>query len=90
MTDGTSPDPSNIQGSWHTRMASVIRQFEKLTEETMIDDDSGELVDVVGLCKTCGQTRLTVKSLEGTAGFYSTHVSERLKPAIERRFKTSH
>ena len=79
MTDGILPDPSSIQRSWQTRMASVIRQFETLTEEILTDDHSGELVDVVGLCKSYGETRLTVKSREGTAGFYSTPL-DRLMP----------
>ena len=79
MTDGTSPDPSSIQPSWHTRMASVIRQFEKLTNELMTDNNSGDLVDVVGLHKSCGQTRLTVQAFEGTAGVYSAQL-DRLMP----------
>lgn len=76
MTDGILPDPSSFRPSWHTRMASVIRQFEKLTNELMTDNNSGELVDVVGLHKSCGQTRLTVESFEGTAGVYSAQLDQ--------------
>lgn len=37
--------------SWHTRMASVMRQFEKLTEDP-VTDDNGESIMVIGLCRT--------------------------------------
>lgn len=71
MTDGVLPDPFNIQRSWHTRMASVIRQFKTLTEEYVTDSPSGEWVEIVGLGKSCGDIRLTVVEAGGCGEFYS-------------------
>jgi len=41
-------------------MASVLRQFAKLTEEEMMDNSTGSMVKIVGLCHTNGGVRLTV------------------------------
>lgn len=78
MVDGILPDPGSIQRSWHTRMASVMRQFEKLTEDP-VTDDNGESIMVIGLCRTVSGIRLTVSPEAGPAHVYSTDL-DRLLP----------
>lgn len=57
-------------------MASVMRQFESLTKEPVMDESCGEMVDIVGLCRTHGGTRLTLVSTGETTGVYSADLDE--------------
>lgn len=46
--------------SWHTRMASVMRQFNSLAGSPVTDNVTGDRVEVIGFCKTSNGVRLTV------------------------------
>jgi len=57
-------------------MASVIRQFNALTERPVLDGGCGEVVDIVGLSRAHGKTRITVVSTGQVTGVYTTDLSE--------------
>lgn len=63
--------------SWRTRMDSVIRQFNQLAregEEGVTDEDSGNLVKIIGMALVCGKTRITVLPLDVPESMYSVDV----------------
>lgn len=76
MTDEVIPEPFSSQRSWHTRMASVIRQFKTLTKEYVTDSPSGEWVEIVGLSKSCGDVRLIVVGAGGCGEFSSRDLDQ--------------
>lgn len=43
------PDLSDINRSWHTRMASVTRQFRALSQSTVFDRKRDQMVDIIGM-----------------------------------------
>jgi hypothetical protein len=57
-------------------MESVIRQFNALTEKPVLDEGCGEAVDIVGLSRAHGKTRITVVSTGQVTGVYTTDLSE--------------
>ena len=62
--------------SWTTRMASVIRQFNKLAAENVIEESTGNSIKVVGMGTSNGVTRLTIDPVEAGGSFYSLDVEE--------------
>jgi len=70
-------ETNDQQRSWRTRMASVLRQFAKLTEEDHFDYSTGTMVKIVGLCHTNGGVRLTVAPNDDPLNrVYSTDLEE--------------
>ncbi len=60
--------------SWRTRMASVMRQFERLVQEPVMRDDLP--VDVIGIQCWNGKTRLTVSPVHDHKDVFSTDLEE--------------
>lgn len=59
MAQGSLPDPASIDRSWHTRMASVLRQFKLLTQSPVLTE-TGKVVEVIGLVQIGDQPKLTI------------------------------
>lgn len=62
--------------SWHTRMASVMRQFRKLADERVVEESTGNAIQVIGIGIAAGKVRLTVDPMEGGGPFYSLDLEE--------------
>jgi carbonic anhydrase len=69
-------EETEAQRSWRIRMDSVIRQFNKLSQEDLIEESSGNMVRIIGLCITHGKTRLTVLPIDTPGNMYATDVEE--------------
>lgn len=57
-------------------MESVIRQFNVLTDKPVLDEGCGEIVDIVGLSRANGGTRITVVSAGQVTGVYTTDLAD--------------
>lgn len=62
--------------SWRTRMQSVMRQFESLTREEVIENSTLNSLRVVGLYRIHGKVRLTVAPVEDCLQVFSTDLEE--------------
>ncbi len=60
--------------SWQTRMASVMRQFERLVQEPVMRDDLP--VNVIGIQHFNGKTRLTVSPVDDFKDVFATDLEE--------------
>lgn len=68
--------------SWATRMASVVRQFQKLMKEqeeedlVIFDKATGLRIDVIGLCKGVHSAEFTIiRHGEETGVFRTTEIA---------------
>jgi hypothetical protein len=57
-------------------MDSVLRQFKALTDDPVMDESCGEMVDILGISRVNGGLRVTVIPHGKNQGVYSTDVSE--------------
>lgn len=60
--------------SWQTRMASVMRQFERLVQQPVMRDDLP--VEVIGIQHFNGKTRLTVSPVNDHKDVFATDLEE--------------
>lgn len=75
MSDGILADPESVRRSWYTRMESVMRQFRRLTEEEVMDD-SGDYLEIIGLCRGYKCMRVTVIPAGASSGVFSTDLDQ--------------
>lgn len=62
--------------SWVTRMQSVCRQFEKLAAERVVEESTGNAIEIVGIGTSNGRTLLTVNPVEAGGDFKALSVEE--------------
>jgi hypothetical protein len=58
-------DLSTLNISWQTRMASVMRQFHKLTKKPVFDKTNDVMVNVIGMTCVIGTPGLQVVPTDG-------------------------
>lgn len=57
-------------------MQSVCRQFEKLAAERVVEESTGNAIEIVGIGTSQGRTLLTVNPIEEGGGYKALSVEE--------------
>jgi len=58
-------DLSTLNISWQTRMASVMRQFDKLTKKPVFDKTNEAMVSILGMTLVYGSPGIQVRPTDG-------------------------
>jgi len=58
-------DLSTLNISWQTRMASVMRQFDKLTKKPVFDKANETMVNILGMTLVYGSPGIQVRPTDG-------------------------
>jgi len=53
-----------------------MRQFRKLADERVVEESTGNAIQVIGIGIAAGKVRLTVDPMEGGGPFYSLDLEE--------------
>ena len=61
--DNTELTTLNI--SWQTRMASVMRQFDKLSKKPVFDKTHEQMVNILGMTLVYGEPGIQVRPTDG-------------------------
>lgn len=62
-------DLSTLNISWQTRMASVMRQFDKLTKKPVFDKTNEVMVNIIGMTCVYSTPGIQVKPTDGGAAY---------------------
>ena len=57
-------------------MASVMRQFKTLADDRIVEESTGNAIQVVGIGIAAGRVRLTIDPVEEGGSFYSLDLEE--------------
>jgi hypothetical protein len=68
-------DLSTLTMSWQTRMASVMRQFDKLTRKPAFDKTNEQMVNFIGMSLVRGTPSIQVIPTDGGA-IYPLRIEE--------------
>lgn len=58
-------DLSTLNISWQTRMASVMRQFDKLAKKPVFDKTHEQMVNIMGMTLVYGEPGIQVRPTDG-------------------------